>query len=98
MPRLTDVASIKFALKEYQQSLKDNLGDVIERETSALEKADAGAEGTAEDLRKVAEGVPAVRIVDTLIRHANAQGASDIHIEPLEETLLIRYRIDGIFA
>ncbi|MCR4280841.1 MAG: GspE/PulE family protein, partial [Candidatus Kaiserbacteria bacterium] len=94
LPRLTDVASIKFALKEYQQSLKDNLGDVIERETALLEKAEAG--GTEADLRKVGEGVPAVRIVDTLIRHANAQGASDIHIEPLEESLLIRYRIDGI--
>lgn len=94
LPRLTDVASIKFALKEYQRSLKDNLGDVIRRETDALEK-EAPEEGE-EDLRKVAEGVPAVRIIDTLIRHANAQGASDIHIEPLEESLLIRYRIDGI--
>jgi type IV pilus assembly protein PilB len=92
--RLTDVASIKFALKEYQQSLKDNLGDVIERETAAL--LGSGTEVSEEDLKKVAEGVPAVRIVDTLIRHANAQGASDIHIEPLEESLLIRYRIDGI--
>ena len=72
LPRLTDVASVKFALKEYQASLKDNLGDVIERESSALEKG-AGAEGTEEDLRKVAEGVSAVRIVDTLIRHASAQ-------------------------
>lgn len=93
LPRLTDTASIKYTLKEYQQSLKDDLGDVIERETEALAKT-AGAE--EEDLRKVAEGVPAVRIVDTLIRHANAQGASDIHIEPLEKSLLIRYRIDGI--
>jgi len=97
LSRLTDVASVKFALKEYQQSLKDNLGDVIERETAALLKsAPAGKEGEEENLRHVAEGVPAVRIVDTLIRHANAQGASDIHIEPMEETLLIRYRIDGI--
>ncbi|MDO8553113.1 MAG: GspE/PulE family protein [bacterium] len=94
LSRLTDVASVKFALKEYQQSLKDNLGDVIERETVALLKS--APENKEEDLRQVAEGVPAVRIVDTLIRHANAQGASDIHIEPLEESLLIRYRIDGI--
>jgi len=94
LSRLTDVASVKFALKEYQQSLKDNLGDVIERETAALLKS--APEGKEEDLRQVAEGVPAVRIVDTLIRHANAQGASDIHIEPIEESLLIRYRIDGI--
>ena len=38
LPRLTDVASIKSALKQYQQGLKDNLGDVIQRETEALEK------------------------------------------------------------
>ena len=93
LPRLTDAASVKSALKLYQQGLKDNLGDVIERETAALEKAVSASE---EDQRALAQGVPAVRIVDTLLRHASAQGASDIHIEPLEESLLIRYRIDGI--
>jgi type IV pilus assembly protein PilB len=93
LPRLTDATSIKYALKQYQQGLKDNLGDVIKRETDALSQA---GETKEEDLHKVAEGVPAVRIVDTLLRHANAQGASDIHIEPMEQSLLIRYRIDGI--
>lgn len=44
----------------------------------------------------MAEDLPVVRIVDTLLRHAIVQGASDIHIEPMEESLLIRYRIDGI--
>ena len=92
LPRLTDAPSVKAALKQYQRGLKDNLGDVIKRETDVL--AAEGGEG--DDERKMAEGVPAVRIVDTLLRHANAQGASDIHIEPLEEALLIRYRIDGI--
>ncbi len=89
--RLTDAASIKYALKQYQQGLKDNLGDVIERETAVLASA-----ATNIDEKQMAEGVPAVRIVDTLLRHASAQGASDIHIEPLQETLLIRYRIDGL--
>jgi type IV pilus assembly protein PilB len=92
LARLTDAGSIKHALKLYQKSLKDNLGDVIERETAAL--AESGAK--EEDLKQVAEGASAVRIVDTLLRHANAQGASDIHIEPLENSLLLRYRIDGI--
>ena len=96
MPRLTDAASIKGALKQYQQELKDNLGDVIQRETEALRVGGVPGEGKEEDLRQMAEAVPAVRIVDTLLRHANAQGASDIHIEPLEGSLLIRYRIDGI--
>ena len=96
LPRLTDAASIKGALKQYQRGLKDNLGDVIKRETDALRVGMGSVEGKEEDLRQMAEGVPAVRIVDTLLRHANAQNASDIHIEPLEEILLIRYRIDGI--
>jgi len=94
LARLTDDASVKYALKQYQQGLKDNLGDVIQRETAALEKG--SVETKEEDLRQMAEGVPAVRIIDTLIRHANAQNASDIHIEPLEDSLLIRYRIDGL--
>lgn len=92
LPRLTDATSIKDALKQYQRGLKDNLGDVIKRETEALQVG----EGKETDLRGLAEGISAVRIVDTLLRHANAQNASDIHIEPLEEALLIRYRIDGL--
>jgi type IV pilus assembly protein PilB len=95
LPRLTDVASIKSALKQYQQSLKSNLGEVIRRETELL--GVGGEEPSGEgDLRKMAEGVSAVRVVDTLLRHASAQNASDIHMEPLEDKLLIRYRIDGL--
>lgn len=96
LPRLTDGASIKAALKQYQRGLKDNLGEVIKRETTALEASKNAPRVGEEDLREMAEGVSAVRIVDTLLRHANAQNASDIHIEPLETSLLIRYRIDGI--
>src|SRR3989344_93948 len=78
LPRLTDEASVKFALKLYQQNLKDNLGDVIKRETEALEKTAGGdIKDEEKSLRQMAEGVSAVRIVDTLLRHANAQGASD---------------------
>jgi len=44
----------------------------------------------------MAEDLPIVRIVDTLLRHAIIQDASDIHIEPMEAEVLVRYRIDGI--
>ena len=90
-PRLTDVASIKRALKQYQRSLNDNLGEVIRRETEAL-----GDTSNDADLRKLAEGNATVRVVDTLLRHAIAQNASDIHMEPQEDSIVIRYRIDGI--
>jgi type IV pilus assembly protein PilB len=47
-------------------------------------------------LKKIAEDLPVVKVVDTLLKHAIIQNASDIHIEPMEDSLLIRYRIDGL--
>src|SRR5581483_11666437 len=44
----------------------------------------------------IAEDLPVVRIVDTLLKHAILQNASDIHIEPPENEVLVRSRIDGL--
>jgi len=98
LPRLTDTESMKHALLQYQKTLKDEFGDLIAKESSALMLVAEGEDGnlSEEDLKKMAEDLPVVRIVDTLLRHAIIQGASDIHIEPMEAELLIRYRIDGI--
>jgi len=97
LPRLTDTDSIKGALIQYQRSLKAEFGDIIQKESAALRKITEG-QPTAEegDLKKLAEDIPVVRIVDTLLKHAIIQNASDIHIEPMEKDLLVRYRIDGI--
>lgn len=97
-PRLTDVESMRDALRQYQKTLKDEFGDIIMRESSALKviQDESGEEATEADLKKMAEDLPVVRIVDTLLRHAIIQGASDIHIEPMEEEVLVRYRIDGV--
>lgn len=98
MPRLTDTESMKNVLRQYQKTLKDEFGDIIMKETSALKvvNEDGGDEISEEDLKKLAEDLPVVRIVDTLLRHAIIQNASDVHIEPMENELLVRYRIDGI--
>jgi len=96
LPRLTDAESIKHMLRQYQKSLKDELGDIIARESQTLEAVGSAQAENEADLRKMAEGVPAVRILDSLLRHAIVQNASDIHIEPREDALLVRYRIDGI--
>lgn len=98
MPRLTDNDSMKSALLQYQKSLKAEFGDIIQKESGALTTiADKLEEGGSEgDLKKLAEDLPVVRIVDTLLKHAIIQNASDIHIEPMEEEVLVRYRIDGL--
>ncbi len=98
LPRLTDTESMKEALRQYQKTLKDEFGDIIMKESSALTVvSDADEEEADEEmLKKMAEDLPVVRIVDTLLRHAIIQAASDIHIEPSETEVLVRYRIDGI--
>ena len=97
LPRLTDTESIKYALLQYQKSLKDEFGDIISTEAGKIRAvAESGTDLSGDDLKKMAEDLPIVRIVDTLLRHAIVQGASDIHIEPQEDQVLVRYRIDGI--
>ena len=98
MPRLTDADSLKEVLVQYQKSLKAEFGDLIQKETATLKTiAEDSGEGASEaDMKKLAEDLPVVRIVDTLIKHAAIQNASDIHIEPMEEQVLVRYRIDGL--
>lgn len=97
-PRLTDTESMRMALRQYQKNLKDEFGDIIMKDASNLKvlAEESGEELSENDLKKAAEDLPVVRIVDTLLRHAIIQGASDIHIEPMEEEVIIRYRVDGI--
>jgi type IV pilus assembly protein PilB len=99
-PRLTDTESIKNVLLQYQKSLKAEFGDILQKEAASLrpiiDGSETGEQVSESDLKKMAEDLPVVRIVDTLLKHAILQNASDIHIEPLELKVLIRYRIDGI--
>lgn len=90
---ITSQASIEAILKQYGKSLKAEFGDMIDK-NSAQVSEDSGA-GT-DDLEEIAQGLPIIRIVDTLIKHAILQGASDIHIEPDEKEVRVRYRIDGM--
>ncbi|MHB1316640.1 MAG: GspE/PulE family protein [Minisyncoccota bacterium] len=98
LPRLTDDESMKSALLQYQKSLKAEFGDLIQKDAVSLKKIseDSDEEVSESDLKKLADDVPVVRIVDTLLKHAILQDASDIHIEPMETELLVRYRIDGM--
>jgi type IV pilus assembly protein PilB len=75
-------------LEELQASLMGDAGDV-----QVLEDM---AEISPEALFKQGEEAPIVRLVNVVLMSAIQKGASDIHIEPYEKELRIRYRIDGI--
>lgn len=99
LPRLTNKESVIEALKQYKKPLEAEFKEIFAQETPPSgEIAGAGKETDIhlEDLKKIAEDLPIIRIVDTLIQHAILQRASDIHVEPTEKDVVIRYRIDGI--
>ncbi len=96
LPRLTDTDSIKSALVQYRKSLQAEFNSIIQKESSTLNTLNEDGEKSEQELKNLAEDLPVVKIVDSLIFHAILQNASDIHIEPGEKELTIRYRIDGI--
>lgn len=85
---LTTPDSISDTLKQYHKSLK--------AEFDYLDPNKLGKIDDQKDLKKLAADLPVVRIVDTLLEYSVIEGASDIHIEPEEKNILVRYRIDGI--
>ena len=106
IPCFTDKDGIKRALQLFQKSLKAEFGDIV-KEVGGVEENDgidekliikSGEDDKEEmiDLKKAAEDLPVVKIVDTLLKHAILQSASDIHIEPEEKDVVIRYRVDGV--
>ena len=97
LPRLTDTASIKSSLVQYKKSLQAEFDNIIQKEVGNLGAVvKEEGEKSGEELKKMAEDLPVVKIVDSLIFHGILSNASDIHIEPGEDNLTVRYRVDGI--
>ena len=88
VPCLTTEKSIKETLKQYKKSLQAEFGEIINEEPDQ--------DADKKELKKIAEDLPIIKIVDTLLEHAILQSASDIHIEPDEKEVRVRYRVDGI--
>jgi len=108
LPRLTNAQGMKSAIMQYQKTLMAEVGDLVgepgktgeDGKDSLLKMVEdddnKNARGDGSDLKKVAQDLPVIRIVDTLIKHAILERASDIHIEPTEKEVIVRYRVDGI--
>lgn len=86
---ITTPDDIGHALKKYKSEITTEFAKIINdtiNETLALHD-------TAE---KMAQYVPIIKIVDTIIERGLIQGASDIHFEPKTDNIIIRFRIDGM--
>jgi len=74
------------------EELQASLGN----EADGVEVLEEMQEISAEALARQGEDAPVVRLVNVVLMSAIQKGASDIHIEPYEKELRVRYRIDGI--
>ncbi|MBA3685751.1 MAG: Flp pilus assembly complex ATPase component TadA [Planctomycetes bacterium] len=82
------------AKEQEVQSFMENVGNDGE-ELTVTEKKDEEEEHD-DGLEAQGEDSPAVKVVKTLIMQAIQKGASDIHIEPFEKRVRVRYRVDGV--
>jgi type IV pilus assembly protein PilB len=90
-PYLTTVPSLRYGLKQYKKKIGVGFDELI---SENIEQSLAIV--TEGDLSKTAAAVPIVMILDNVLEQAMTLNASDIHFEPLERELLVRFRIDGI--
>ncbi len=78
---------IQLGLAQYKSDIRAEFQKILGSVTQTAKDS---------DLAKVAEEAPTVRMLETVVDYAIAEGASDIHIEGQENNMLIRFRIDGV--
>jgi general secretion pathway protein E len=79
-------------IERYYGSGRSAMGTIVENLTDDNNRS----EDDIEHLRDLASEAPVIRLVNLVIQRAVEQRASDIHVEPFENRLKVRYRIDGV--
>ena len=93
LPRVGVTSEIDNTIERYYGGGKSAMGQIAES---------LGSEGGGEDeedvehLRDLASEAPVIRLVNLILQRAVESRASDIHIEPFENRLKVRYRVDGV--
>jgi len=84
---------------EIEEAIERLYGGGKSQMSQIVDLVAAGQESTEEDiehLKDQASEAPVIRLVNLVIQRAENAGASDIHFEPFENRLKVRYRIDGV--
>ncbi|HED53056.1 MAG TPA: type II secretion system protein GspE [Phycisphaerales bacterium] len=82
---------------EQQQDLVTEIVDEMPLDESAIASA-AGSIGQGNDLLALARQTPVIRLVNMILFEAIRRRASDVHIHPEENRLVIRFRVDGMLV
>ncbi|HYL10723.1 MAG TPA: type IV-A pilus assembly ATPase PilB [Candidatus Acidoferrales bacterium] len=79
-----------------EEALSQVMKDLAGEEDTDLELASDQEDTDAATLEKAAEEAPIIKLVNLILTDAVKRGASDIHVEPYETDLRVRFRIDGM--
>jgi len=83
----------------YSEMATQNLDELIEKSTGGeVEVVDNEESVNLDNLLRQAEEAPTIRMVNMILSQAIRERASDIHLEPFEKKLQVRYRVDGILS
>lgn len=85
-------SEIDDAIERYYGGGRSAMGQIVENLSDEV----AANEDDVEQLRDLASEAPVIRLVNLIMQRAVEARASDIHIEPFENRLKVRYRIDGV--
>lgn len=91
------------AAQQFYSNLKGEVTDALvsletELDTEIAKNSSDGDEQEKETLEHIKEDAPVTKIVATILRYAVDGKASDIHIEPNETKVVVRFRVDGLLA
>lgn len=87
---------IRRVLKQYKEDLGKDVSSVLDSQIAQQKKDDAALAGNTEKIQTIVADSPISKALSAVLEYAAKNGASDIHIEPMETMLKIRARIDGI--
>jgi len=91
-----DLKVFMAAESEIAAQLERLYGDAEQAEDLSIETLADGAGDDVEQLRDLASEAPVIRMVNLVLSRAVESEASDIHLEPFEKELRLRYRINGL--
>jgi type IV pilus assembly protein PilB len=94
-PLIASESHIKKAIDRYYDSA-DSMATVMKSMEEEVELVEDQADDDAQGVADEAEQAPIVKLVNSLITDAVRKSASDIHVEPYERSLRVRFRIDGV--
>jgi general secretion pathway protein E len=91
--RIATPSDVELAHERLYGGEKGSLGQIVDEIENA---EDAGPDEDIDRLRDLASEEPVIRLVNLLIARAVESRSSDIHIEPFQNRLAVRYRVDGV--